>query len=151
MRNLLPVRAPQASAFSESQEHHSSTPLPLAALVEDAFDAGVDGAEVAEKLLEVEVQVREEVGLVDEHEAGRAEHRGVLEGLLLAFDYRVGHHPNVLTDPELRRADQVPDVLYDENVDVVQRELGEAGADHVRVTGYAVSFPSSSKRRRSVW
>ncbi len=43
---------------------------------EDASDAGVYGVEVAEELLEAEVQVREEVYLVYEHEVGRAVEEG---------------------------------------------------------------------------
>src|ERR687898_91680 len=100
---------------------------------EYALDARVHRVQVAEELLQVEVQVPQEVHLVHQHQVGRTEHQGVLEGFLLALGDRVDHHTRVLPDPELGRTNQVPDVLYDEDVYVVQRELGEAGAHHVRV------------------
>src|SRR5918997_1702378 len=100
---------------------------------EDAFDAQVHRVQVAEELLQVEVQVLQEVHLVHQHEVRRAEHQGVLEGFLLALCDRVDHHPRVLPVLELRRTHQVPDVLYDEDIHLFQRELGEAGAHHVRV------------------
>src|SRR5215212_1179566 len=100
---------------------------------EYAFDAGVDRVQVAEELLQVEVEVLQEVHLVHQHQIGRAEHQGVLERLLFTLGDRVDHHPRVLPDPELRRTHQVPDVLYDEDVHLVQRKLGEPRAHHVRV------------------
>ena len=43
------------------------------------------------------------------------------------------HHPRVLADPELGRADEVADVLDHEQVDLVQRDRRQRRAHHVRV------------------
>ena len=74
------------------------------------------------QLLEVEVQVREQVDLVDQHQLAGAEHQRVLERLVLALGDRGDHHPRVLADPELGRADEVADVLDHEQVDLVERQ-----------------------------
>ena len=51
-----------------------------------------------------------------------AEHERVLERLVLALGDRGDHHPGVLADPELGRADEVADVLDHQQVDLVQRQ-----------------------------
>ena len=58
------------------------------------------------------------------------EHHRVLERLLLALGHGVHHGLGVLADAELGRAHQVADVLDDEEVEVGEREAGQAGAHH---------------------
>src|SRR5918998_2582709 len=72
---------------------------------EDALDAGVDGVEVTQEHIQVEVQVLQQVHLVDEHEVCRAEHERVLERFLLALCDRVDHDARVLAYLELGGAD----------------------------------------------
>ena len=99
----------------------------------DRLDAGMDRVEVVQVALHVEVHVREQVELVDHDQLAGAEHQRVLERLVLALGDRGDHDPHVLADPELGRADEVADVLDDQQVDLLQRQRGERGADHVRV------------------
>src|ERR671911_1462583 len=100
---------------------------------EDGLHARVDRIEVPEKLLQIEVQMLQQIHFVDQYQVGRAEHERVLQRLLLTFRDGVDHDPDVLTHPELRRTHQVPHVLDDKYVYVVEREFAEAGADHVGV------------------
>ena len=59
----------------------------------------------------------EQVDLVDDHELAGAEHQRVLQRLVLALGDRGDHDPRVLADAELGRADEVADVLDDQQVD----------------------------------
>ena len=101
-----------------SQSRKASTPSPVRALIEHPLHARVHRVEVGEEAVEVEVEVREQVDLVDQHELAGAEHQRVLERLVLALGDRGDHHPRVLADAELGRADEVADVLDHEQVDV---------------------------------
>ncbi len=89
--------------------------------------------DVVEQPVEVEVEVRQQVDLVDEHELAGAEHQRVLERLVLALGHRAHHHARVLADPELGRADEVADVLDDQQIDLVERQRRDRRADHVGV------------------
>ena len=65
-----PARASRATRRS---------PRPSCALTRHALHARVHGIEVVEELVEVEVEVREQVDLVDQHQLAGAEHERVLE------------------------------------------------------------------------
>jgi hypothetical protein len=93
----------------------------------------MDRVKVGEEAFEIELEVRQEVDLVDQDQLAGAEHERVLERLVLALGHRADHHPSVLADPELGRADEVADVLDHQQVDLPEPELGNRGADHVRV------------------
>ena len=54
-----------------SHSRNASTPSPVRALTSIRCDARVHGVEVAQELLDVELQVREQVDLVDDHELAR--------------------------------------------------------------------------------
>src|SRR5918994_3622676 len=99
----------------------------------DGPDARVDHIEVPEELLQIEVQVFQEIHFVDQYQVGRAEHERVLKGFLLPFCDGVDHYPDILTYPELGGTHQVPHVLDDKYVYLVEGEFAEAGADHVGV------------------
>ena len=58
---------------------------------------------------------------------------GYLSGLSSPSVTDGDHHPRVLADAELRRADEVADVLDHEQVDVGERQRGQRAADHVGV------------------
>ena len=67
------------------------------------------------------------------HELAGAEHQRVLERLVLALGDRADHHARVLADAELGRADEVADVLDHQQVELVERQLRQRRAHHVRV------------------
>ena len=75
----------------------------------------------------------QQVDLVDHDQLAGAEHQRVLERLVLALGDRADHHPGVLADPELGRADEVADVLDHQQVDLLERQVGDRRADHVGV------------------
>jgi hypothetical protein len=78
------------------------------------------------------------VHLVDGDKLAGAEHHGVLERPLLALRDRVDHRPRVLADIELRRADEVADVL-DVTLDDPDAQLAAA----------VLSFSSKIRSRTS--
>ena len=126
--------APERAATSSRQPRPPRVdPLAGARADEHPLDVGVHGVEVVQEALEIDLQVRHEVELVDQHEVARAEHQRVLQRLVLALGDRGDHHARVLADVELRRAHEVADVLDDEQVDVVQRQRGQGAAHHVGV------------------
>ena len=136
-----------AQTCASTRTSHSrsrSTPSPVRALVEHHGDARVHGVDVRQQLLDVDVEVGEEVDLVDHDEVARAEHQRVLERLLLALGDRADHRAHVLADLELGRADEVADVLDHEHVDLVERQLGQRRADHVRVE---MTLAAEARRR----
>ena len=115
-----PARRPQrahATAWTRlcaSSASHSRSCVDALAGLSAALDrahAGVDDVDVVEQLVEVDVEVGEEVELVDHDQLAGPEHQRVLERLVLALGQRADHRPGVLADPELRRADEVADVL----------------------------------------
>ena len=114
---------PRGDPTRASQSRHSSIPSPVFALTSIRSHARVHRVEVVEEPVEVEVEVRQQVDLVDQHQLAGAEHQRVLERLLLALGDRGDHDPRVLADPELGRADEVADVLDHQQVDVVERQL----------------------------
>ena len=99
----------------------------------DPLDVGMHDVDVVEELVEVEVEVRKQVDLVDDHELAGPEHQRVLERLVLALGHRAHHHARVLADPELGRANEVADVLDQQQVDLVERQRGDRRAHHIRV------------------
>src|SRR5581483_6103357 len=92
--------------------------------------SGIDVGQVGQEAREVEVEVGEEVDLVDDDDVGGPEHHRVLERLLLALGDGVDHGPGVFADGELRRADEVADVLDQQQVEVGQRQAVQPGPDH---------------------
>ena len=130
------VTRPPPSARRRARDSHVAPrvdALAGARADEHALDVGVHRVEVVQEALEVEVEVRQQVDLVDQHELAGAEHQRVLQRLVLALGDRGDHHARVLADAELGRADEVADVLDDQQVDLVQRQRGQRRAHHVGV------------------
>ena len=71
----------------------ASTPSPVRALTSIRSHVRDDRVEVVEEAVEVEVEVREQVDLVDQHELAGAEHQRVLERLVLALGDRARPSP----------------------------------------------------------
>ena len=118
-----PGGAPGSAA---SQSRNASTPSPVRALTSIVATPGCTASRCCAPLVEVEVEVRQQVDLVEHDELAGAEHQRVLERLVLALGDRGDHHPRVLADPELGRADEVADVLDHQQVD--RRPAGSTAA-----------------------
>ena len=99
----------------------------------DDLGVGVHRADVGPQLVQVVVQVGQQVDLVHHHQLAGAEHQRVLQRLVLALGDRAHHGLGVLAHAELGRADQVAHVLDHQQVDPVQRQVGQRGAHHVGV------------------
>ena len=79
------------------------------------------------------VPTRRQIGLVDQDKLDRAKHERVFQRLVLAFGHGKDHDPDVLPDLELRRTDEIADILDDEQIDVLERETRKSMSDHIRV------------------
>ncbi|MFN8021243.1 MAG: hypothetical protein U0Q03_06910 [Acidimicrobiales bacterium] len=100
----------------------------------DLAHPGIDVAQVGVEAPEVEVEVRQEVGLVDDHHVGRPEHHRIARRLLHSPSVTEEHHQaDVLADVELGRADQVADVLDDDEVELVERQARRGRPHHRRI------------------
>ena len=77
-----------------------------------------------EKASRIEPHVREQVDFVQQHQPGGAEHVRVLERLVVTLRHRCDQHLGSLTEIEERGADQVADVLDEDDRARVRIELG---------------------------
>ena len=77
--------------------------------------------------------MREQVDFVQQHQPGGAEHVRVLERLVVALRHRGDQHLGSLTEIEERGADQVADVLDEDDRARLRLELGQRARHHLRV------------------
>ena len=96
-----------------SSHARASPPCPRRVVAETRITsmARIDAPGVLDGLLDVEVEVGQQVALVEQHQVGGAEHVGILERLVLALGDREDHHLVRLAEIEGGRADEVADVL----------------------------------------
>ena len=87
---------------------------------------GVDHLHAAAEEVQVELEDRRHVGLVQQHNVGRGEHAGILVRLVVALRRAGDHHCQIGAQIELGRAHQIADVLDEEQIDVRQRQLAAA-------------------------
>ena len=132
---------PATECSSRSQCRTASTPSPVRPLTTIVGHVGMHLVDPVQQQVEVDVEVRQQVDLVHDHEVAGAEHERVLERLVLALRDRRDHHARVLADAELGRADEVADVLDHEQVDLVER--------HARRAPSAPCWRPGGTRRRS--
>ena len=110
---------PTARCLERGDREHLNVRVELL----DALDA----------LVEVEVEVRRNVDLVDEQHVADREHERVLQRLVVALRHGENHGVFHGAGVKLRRADEVADVLEDGEVDVLGAEALKALARHARV------------------
>ena len=80
--------------------------------------------------VEVAVDVRQQVGLVHHHQVGGREHLRVLQRLVVALGHGDHDHAAVLAHVEQRRADQVADVLDEQQRPLARVQRAERPLDH---------------------
>ncbi|VTR68678.1 hypothetical protein DESC_720056 [Desulfosarcina cetonica] len=103
--------------------------------------AGMDLGDACPRQVHVEIEIGQKVDLVEQGGVAFPEHQGVFGRFVLAFGDRQDHHALVLADVELGRADQVADVLHDEQVDAVKIQAGHGAFDHMgRQVAIAAEF-----------
>ena len=76
------------------------------------FDLWIYAARVIEAGLHVEVYMREQVRLIEQHQLCRAEHVRVFQRFVLSFSHGQDHDFGCLAKIEQRRAYEIADVLY---------------------------------------
>ncbi len=110
-------------------------------------DVRVHLAGVLRGALEVEVHVRQQVDLVQQHQIGGTEHVRILERLVLALGGREHHHAAPLPQVEQRRAHEVAHVLDHHHRPGGGRQLGEAARHHLGVEVAAGARVDLHRRR----
>ena len=86
-----------------------------------------------DRLVGIEVDIGQQVDLVQQQQVGGGEHVGILERLVLALGHREDHHLARLAEVEGGRADEVADVLDQQQRAVRQRQARQRLGDHLRV------------------
>src|SRR5262245_18594083 len=72
-----------------------------------------------------------QVRLGDQGAVRGMEDRRILQGLVLPLGYREEYEPEVLAEIEGRRADEITDVLDEQDVDLRDVPAVQGGKDHV--------------------
>ena len=107
----------------------------LAARGGNADDANfrIDPAGVADGRVHIEIEVRQQVDLVQQHEARGAEHVGVFDRFVFALGH--GQNRHLVRFPQIkgRRADQIADVFDQQQRILGQAQLFHRVSDHVCV------------------
>ena len=106
---------------------------------QDHLDSGPNAARIADRRVDVEIHVRQQVDLVQDEEIRRVEHVRILERLVVAFRHRQDHDLVRLAQIERRRADEIADVLDQQQAVVGELELRKRVRDHLRVQMTALS------------
>jgi hypothetical protein len=128
----------------EPQGHGACSPRkPFAGFRRNGKDLHIriDLANAVFNHLKIQVEIGQQVDLVDQGGIADPEHQGVFNGFVFTFGDREHHHALVLADIEFGRADQIADVLHDEQVDGIQVQVGHGPFDHVgRQVAVAAEF-----------
>lgn len=94
-------------------------------------DSGVYPARVFPALFKIKIGVRQQIGFVEQHDGGVMEHLRVFERFILTFGDGEDDHLVVLTKVKGGRADQVADIFYHQQIQVVEVKI--IGAVHYHV------------------
>lgn len=108
---------------------------------------GVDAGDVALDRRHVDVEMRQQVHLGEQHEIGGLENVGVFERLVLAFGDREQGDPARFAEVEGGGADEVADILDEQQPARRQRQLIQGVADHVCVEVAALAGVDLHRRR----
>ncbi len=108
-------------------------------------NAGMNGLEVVQELLERRSRDAGSRSILLTITSSHARNiSGYFSGLSSPSVTEVDHRARVLADAKLRRADEVADVLDDQQVDLVERHRRERRAHHVRVE---MALAAEARRR----
>ena len=99
----------------------------------DDLGFGVAQMDVPFTAFDVEIKVGHHVHLVDDDEVADGEHEGVLEGFVVAFGHGEDHRVTGRAGVELGRANEVADILKDDEVRLFEVEVIESLAGHLRI------------------
>ena len=111
-------------------------------------DAGADAARVLLAFLDVEVEMRQQVGLVEQHDCRVVKHLRVFERFVLTFGDGKNGDLVVFPQVERGRTDEVANVFDQQHVQVVEVEALGAVHDHVGIQMAAGSGVANTGRRR---
>jgi hypothetical protein len=73
-----------------------------------------------ESVFPVIVEVRQQIDFIEKGGMALPEHQWVFCGFILSFGYAQHHHPTVFADIEFRRANQITDILHNQQVNVIK-------------------------------
>ncbi len=108
---------------------------PLAAAGRQAQDlqVGVHPPRVIHTAVHIKIHVRQQVDLVQQHQAGCGEHIGIFQRFVLAFGHRQDNHLGRFAEVEIGRTNQIADVFDEQNATFRQERLIQRVADAVGV------------------
>lgn len=92
------------------------------------FNMRIDLAGAGRAPLNVEIEIRQQVDFVEQHQAGGGEHMRILQRFVFAFGDRQHRHLMALAEIKAGRADRVADVFDKQNAAVSQRQARAASA-----------------------
>jgi hypothetical protein len=120
-------------------------------------DRGVDPAGKGFAPRDIEIDMRQQIDLVEEHQIGMVKHGRVFQRFVLSLGHTQHHHFVMLAEIEGRGADQVTDVLDKQDIQTGKIEVFHGMGDHMGVEMAARSgidlfdrHPGSGDARRIV-
>src|SRR6202012_246064 len=90
----------------------------------------IDLADTGDIRVDVDVQIRHQIDLVEQYHVHGAEHHRVLQWFVIPFGDRINHRLGVFAHVELGRAHQISDVFDDHQVELVQVQSLQRAVDH---------------------
>ena len=99
----------------------------------DVFDFRMHFAGVFQGELGIELQVRKQVGLREEHQGSAVEDAGILEGLVFAFGHAEKDDLRVLAKVVAGRADQIANVLDQQQTRPMKTQFVEVAINHAGI------------------
>ena len=77
---------------------------------------GIAHVDILLAFLEIEIKVRHDIYLVDNHRIANAEHQGIFEGFVVPFGHREDHGVLDSACIKLSRTNEIADILQDNEV-----------------------------------
>ncbi len=107
----------------------------------------IDLERIGEAKADVEVEMRQKIGLVQQQQVGRREHFRIFERLVLAL--RHGEHDDLMRFAEIKsgRTNEIADIFDEQQPAACKLQLVKAMADHMRVEMAALAGVDLDRRR----
>jgi len=97
------------------------------------LQVGIHPPRIVQALFHIEIHMRQQVGLVQQHQPGGGEHVGVLQWFVLTFCDGQHHHFMRLAEIKIRWADQIADILDEQHPAFWQRQISQGMTHPVRI------------------
>ena len=99
----------------------------------ESGDVGVEDLHALCEVIHAEIDVGQQVDLVDDERIHAAIGAGIFIGLVVAFGHRCNEDSLMRAEFEVRRADEIANILNNEQIELRQVELIERAAQQNRI------------------